>query len=132
MPTQPEAIHPKPLRGTGLVVSSPSRVFIAVDNLFGGDGASRPSGRSRVYPYRTAHHLPDVQPALEGYSDAWKAINPLEVSTCVRKGRWNLPNHHLADDIVVNTLFHVEIGNLTANSYLPAIQHDSAATGIVG
>ncbi|MGU0044061.1 hypothetical protein ACVXHA_23465 [Escherichia coli] len=25
--------------------------------------------------------------ALEGYSDAWKAINPLDVDTCVRKCR---------------------------------------------
>ncbi len=38
VPTNLNLIHLKPLRGTGLVVFSPSLVFIAVDNLFGGDG----------------------------------------------------------------------------------------------
>ena len=38
VPTNLNLIHLKPLRGTALVVFSPSLVFIAVDNLFGGDG----------------------------------------------------------------------------------------------
>ena len=38
VPTNLNLIHLKPLRGTALFVLSPSPVFIAVDNLFGGDG----------------------------------------------------------------------------------------------
>ena len=38
VPTNLNLIHLKPLRGTALFVFSPSLVFIAVDNLFGGDG----------------------------------------------------------------------------------------------
>ncbi|MFV2399066.1 flagellar motor switch protein FliM, partial [Escherichia coli] len=38
VPTNLNLLHLKPLRGTGLVVVSPSLVFIAVDNLIGGAG----------------------------------------------------------------------------------------------
>ena len=38
VPTNLNLIHLNPLRCTGLVVFSPSLVFIAVDNLFCGDG----------------------------------------------------------------------------------------------
>lgn len=41
VPTNLNLIHLKPLRGTALVVFSPSLVFIAVDNLFGGMVVSR-------------------------------------------------------------------------------------------
>ena len=38
MPTNLNTVHLNPLRGTALFVFAPSPVFIAVDNLFGGDG----------------------------------------------------------------------------------------------
>ncbi|MGU0044060.1 hypothetical protein ACVXHA_23460 [Escherichia coli] len=50
VPTNLNLIHLKPLRGTGLVVFSPSLVFIAVDNLFGGDGRSRPRWKVASLP----------------------------------------------------------------------------------
>jgi flagellar motor switch protein FliM len=56
VPTNLNLIHLKPLRGTGLVVFSPSLVFIAVDNLFGGDGRFPTKVEGRVYPHRTARH----------------------------------------------------------------------------
>ena len=95
VPTNLNLIHLKPLRGTGLVVFSPSLVFIAVDNLFGGDGRFPTKVEGREFTHteqRVINRM--LKLALESYSDAWKAINPLEVE-------------------YVHTPFHVEIGNLT-------------------
>ncbi len=80
VPTNLNLIHLKPLRGTGLVVFSPSLVFIAVDNLFGGDGRFPTKAEGREFTHteqRVINRM--LKLALEGYSDAWKAINPLEV-----------------------------------------------------
>ena len=88
VPTNLNLIHLKQLRGTGLVVFSPSLVFIAVDNLFGGDGRFPTKAEGREFTHteqRVINRM--LKLALEGYSDARKAINPLEVSTCVRKCR---------------------------------------------
>jgi len=38
VPTNLNLIQAKPLRGTGLIVLDPNLVFLAVDNMFGGDG----------------------------------------------------------------------------------------------
>lgn len=52
--------------------------------------------------------------ALESYSDAWKAINPLEVEYVRSEMQVKFTNITTSpNDIVVNTPFHVEIGNLT-------------------
>ena len=56
VPTNLNLIHLKPLRGTGLVVFSPSPVFIAVDNLFGGDGRFPTKVEGREFTHRTARH----------------------------------------------------------------------------
>ena len=80
VPTNLNLIHLKPLRGTGLVVFSPSLVFIAVDNLFGGDGRFPTKVEGREFTHteqRVINRM--LKLALESYSDAWKAINPLEV-----------------------------------------------------
>ncbi|MEY7950191.1 flagellar motor switch protein FliM [Escherichia coli] len=108
-------IHLKPLRGTGLVVFSPSLVFIAVDNLFGGDGRFPTKVEGREFTHteqRVINRM--LKLALEGYSDAWKAINPLEVEYVRSEMQVKFTNITTSpNDIVVNTPFHVEIGNLT-------------------
>ena len=108
-------IHLKPLRGTGLVVFSPSLVFIAVDNLFGGDGRFPTKVEGREFTHteqRVINRM--LKLALESYSDAWKAINPLEVEYVRSEMQVKFTNITTSpNDIVVNTPFHVEIGNLT-------------------
>lgn len=98
VPTNLNLIHLKPLRGTGLVVFSPSLVFIAVDNLFGGDGRFPTKVEGREFTHteqRVINRM--LKLALEGYSDAWKAINPLEVGMCVRNAGEIYQYHHLAE-----------------------------------
>ena len=115
VPTNLNLIHLKPLRGTGLVVFSPALVFIAVDNLFGGDGRFPTKVEGREFTHteqRVINRM--LKLALEGYRDAWKAINPLEVEYVRSEMQVKFTNITTSpNDIVVNTPFHVEIGNLT-------------------
>lgn len=115
VPTNLNLIHLKPLRGTGLFVFSPGLVFIAVDNLFGGDGRFPTKVEGREFTpteQRVIHRM--LKLALEGYSDAWKAINPLEVEYVRSEMQVKFTNITTSpNDIVVNTPFHVEIGNLS-------------------
>lgn len=94
---------------------SPSLVFIAVDNLFGGDGRFPTKVEGREFTHteqRVINRM--LKLALEGYSDARKAINPLEVEYVRSEMQVKFTNITTSpNDIVVNTPFHVEIGNLT-------------------
>ncbi|EEQ3966069.1 flagellar motor switch protein FliM [Escherichia coli] len=104
VPTNLNLIHLKPLRGTGLVVFSPSLVFIAVDNLFGGDGRFPTKVEGREFTHteqRVINRM--LKLALEGYSDAWKAINPLEVEYVRSEMQVKFTNITTSpNDIVVN------------------------------
>lgn len=115
VPTNLNLIHLKPLRGTALFVFAPSLVFIAVDNLFGGDGRFPTKVEGREFTHteqRVINRM--LKLALESYSDAWKAINPLEVEYVRSEMQVKFTNITTSpNDIVVNTPFHVEIGNLT-------------------
>lgn len=113
---QPEPYPSETAARLGLVVFSPSLVFIAVDNLFGGDGRFPTKVEGREFTHteqRVINRM--LKLALEGYSDAWKAINPLEVEYVRSEMQVKFTNITTSpNDIVVNTPFHVEIGNLTA------------------
>lgn len=115
VPTNLNLIHLKPLRGTGLFVFSPELVFIAVDNLFGGDGRFPTKVEGREFTpteQRVIHRM--LKLALESYRDAWKAINPLDVEYVRSEMQVKFTNITTSpNDIVVNTPFHVEIGNLS-------------------
>ncbi|BDH45350.1 flagellar motor switch protein FliM [Salmonella enterica subsp. enterica serovar Choleraesuis] len=114
VPTNLNLIHMPPLRGTGLVVFSPGLVFIAVDNLFGGDGRfpTRVEGREFTpTEQRVIRRLLGL--ALESYQEAWRAIYPLEVEYVRAEMQVKFTNITTSpNDIVVNTPFQVEIGNL--------------------
>lgn len=90
-------------------------MFIAVDNLFGGDGRFPTKVEGREFTHteqRVINRM--LKLALESYSDAWKAINPLEVEYVRSEMQVKFTNITTSpNDIVVNTPFHVEIGNLT-------------------
>lgn len=117
VPTNLNLIHMKPLRGIALVVFSPSLVFIAVDNLFGGDGRfpTRVEGREFTHTeqriVRKMLHL-----ALDAYSDAWSAVYKLEMEYIRSEMQVKFTNITTSpNDIVVTTPFHVEIGSLTGD-----------------
>lgn len=115
IPTNLNLIHLNPLRGTGLFVFSPSLVFIAVDNLFGGDGRFPTKVEGREFTHteqRVINRM--LKLALESYSNAWKAIYPLNIEYVRSEMQVKFTKITTSpNDIVVNTPFHVEIGNLT-------------------
>lgn len=114
VPTNLNLIHLKPLRGTALLVFSPSLVFIAVDNLFGGDGRFPTKVEGREFTYteqRVIHRM--MKLALESYREAWQAIYPLSIEFVRSEMQVKFTNITTSpNDIVVNTAFQVEIGNL--------------------
>ncbi|WP_075183527.1 flagellar motor switch protein FliM [Pantoea sp. 1.19] len=114
VPTNLNLIHLKPLRGTALLVFSPSLVFIAVDNLFGGDGRFPTKVEGREFTHTEQRVIRRMlKLALDAYSDAWRAIYPLEVEYVRSEMQVKFTNITTSpNDIVVTTPFQVEIGNL--------------------
>ncbi|MBP2167160.1 flagellar motor switch protein FliM [Erwinia toletana] len=114
VPTNLNLIHLKPLRGTALFVFSPGLVFIAVDNLFGGDGRFPTKVEGREFTHTEQRVIRRMlKLALESYSDAWKAIYPLDVEYVRSEMQVKFTNITTSpNDIVVTTPFQVEIGNL--------------------
>lgn len=115
VPTNLNLIHLKPLRGTALFVFSPSLVFIAVDNLFGGDGRFPTEVEGREFTHTEQRVIRRMLTlALKSYSDAWQAIYPLDVEYVRSEMQVKFTNITTSpNDIVVTTPFQVEIGNLT-------------------
>ncbi|AUH00378.1 flagellar motor switch protein FliM [Prodigiosinella confusarubida] len=115
VPTNLNLIHLKPLRGTALFVFSPSLVFIAVDNLFGGDGRFPTKVEGREFTHteqRVVRRM--LKLALEAYGEAWNAIYKLDVEYVRSEMQVKFTNITTSpNDIVVTTPFHVEIGTLT-------------------
>jgi flagellar motor switch protein FliM len=117
VPTNLNLIHLKPLRGTALFVFAPSLVFIAVDNLFGGDGRFPTKVEGREFTnteQRVIRRMLNL--ALDAYQDAWSAVYKLSVEYVRAEMQVKFTNITSSpNDIVVTTPFHVEIGALSGD-----------------
>lgn len=113
VPTNLNLIHLKPLRGTGLVVFSPSLVFIAVDNLFGGDGRFPTKADGREFTpteQRVIHRM--LSMAREAYEFAWSSIYKIKTEYIRSEIQVKFTNITSSpNDVVVTTPFSVEIGS---------------------
>ena len=85
-----------------------------VGHLFGGDGRFPTKVEGREFTHTEQRVIRRMlKLALEGYSDAWKAIYPLDVEYVRSEMQVKFTNITTSpNDIVVNTPFQVEIGNL--------------------
>jgi flagellar motor switch protein FliM len=117
VPTNINLITMKPLRGSALVVFPPQLVFLIVDNLFGGDGRflARSEGREfTATENRIIQRLLTL--AVEAYQEAWQPIHPLQVSYLRSEMQMRFANiTNSPNEIVVNSDFHLEVGNLSSN-----------------
>lgn len=117
VPTNLNLLAMKPLRGTALVVFPPNLVFMVVDNLFGGDGRflARSEGREFTNTeQRIIRRLLGL--AIDAYQGAWKSVYPLEIDYMRSEMQVKFANITSSpNDIVVNTTFHLEVGNLTSD-----------------
>ncbi|WFQ81061.1 flagellar motor switch protein FliM [Xenorhabdus sp. SF857] len=115
VPTNLNLVHLKPLRGTALFAFEPSLVYIAVDNLFGGDGRFPTKVEGREFTH-TEQRIINwmLKLALDAYRDAWDSIFKLEVEYVRSETQVKFTNITTSpNDIVVTTPFQVEIGALT-------------------
>lgn len=117
VPTNLNLVHLKPLRGTALFVFEPSLVFIAVDNLFGGDGRFPTKVEGREFTYTEQRVIKRMLSlALEAYEDAWSGVYKLSVEYVRAELQVKFTNITSSpNDIVVTTPFHVEIGALSGD-----------------
>ncbi|AUX91739.1 flagellar motor switch protein FliM [Mixta gaviniae] len=113
VPTNLNLVHMNPLRGTALFVFSPSLVFMAVDNLFGGDGRFPTKVEGREFtPTEQRIIKRMLSMALEAYDYAWSSIFKLETEYVRAEIQVKFTNITSSpNDIVVTTPFYVEIGS---------------------
>ncbi|TDO16786.1 MULTISPECIES: flagellar motor switch protein FliM [Halomonas] len=117
VPTNINIIAMKPLRGSALIVFPPSLVFMVVDNLFGGDGRFVTKSEGREFT-NTEHRIIQrlLQLAIDAYSESWKSVYPLELSFLRSEMQSKFANiTNSPNEIVVNTNFNLEVGNLASN-----------------
>lgn len=113
VPTNLNLVHLNPLRGTALFVCSPNLVFMAVDNLFGGDGSfpTKVDGREFT-PTEQRIIKRMLSMALQAYDEAWSSIFPLKAEYVRAEVQVKFTNITSSpNDIVVTTPFYVEIGS---------------------
>jgi len=117
VPTNLNVIHLKPLRGSALFVFAPSLVFIAVDNLFGGDGRFPTKVEGREFTHTEQRVIKRMLTlALDAYQDAWSGVYKLNVEYVRAELQVKFTNITSSpNDIVVTTPFHVEIGALSGD-----------------
>jgi len=117
VPTNLNLIHLKPLRGTALFVFAPSLVFIAVDNLFGGDGRFPTKVEGREFTHTEQRVIKRMLTlALDAYEDAWSGVYKLSVEYVRAELQIKFTNITSSpNDIVITTPFHVEIGALSGD-----------------
>jgi len=117
VPTNLNVIHLKPLRGSALLVFAPSLVFIAVDNLFGGDGRFPTKVEGREFTYTEQLVIKRMlNLALDAYQEAWSGVYKLAVEYIRAELQVKFTNITSSpNDIVINTPFHVEIGALSGD-----------------
>ncbi|MBE0489179.1 MAG: flagellar motor switch protein FliM [Halomonas sp.] len=117
VPTNINLIAMKPLRGSAMIVFPPALVFMVVDNLFGGDGRflTRSEGREFTNTeQRIIMRLLNL--AIDAYAESWKSVYPLEISFLRSEMQSKFANiTNSPNEIVVNTSFNIEVGNLSSN-----------------
>ncbi|AYH43093.1 flagellar motor switch protein FliM [Azoarcus sp. DN11] len=119
VPTNPNLILAKPLRGTGLIVFDPNLVFLVVDNMFGGDGRfhSRVEGRD---------FTPTEQRIIQGmlnvvfteYTRAWAPVFKIEMEYVRSEMNSQFANIATPSEIVISASFSLEFGGAQADMHI--------------
>lgn len=113
VPTNLNLLHLHPLRGTSLMTFSPGLVFMAVDNLFGGDGRFPTKADGREFTpteQRVIHRM--LSMAREAYEFAWSTIFSIKTEYIRSEMQVKFTNITSSpNDVVVTTPFSVEIGS---------------------
>lgn len=113
VPTNLNLLHLNPLRGTALMAFSSGLVYMAVDNLFGGDGRFPTKADGREFTpteQRVIHRM--LTMAREAYEFAWGSIYKIKTEYIRSEIQVKFTNITSSpNDVVVTTPFSVEIGS---------------------
>lgn len=113
VPTNLNLLHLNPLRGTCLMAFSSGMVFMAVDNLFGGDGRFPTKADGREFTpteQRVIHRM--LSMAREAYEFAWSTIYKIKTEYIRSEVQVKFTNITSSpNDVVVTTPFSIEIGS---------------------
>jgi flagellar motor switch protein FliM len=113
-------ISMKPLRGSGLISFPSSLIFMAIENLFGGEGRTVESTNHREYTpteQRIIERL--LALAMEAYKQAWGAFYPVmpEFIRSESVSRFaNIANS--PTETLICTTFTVELSNFEADFHI--------------
>lgn len=110
----------KPLRGTGLFTFPNSMIFMAIENLFGGDGRPFDAAPQREYT-PTEQRVIDrlLGMAMESYRQAWSsvyAIKPEYIRSEIVAKFANIANSPTEN--LIHTKFSVELSNFEGSFYI--------------
>jgi flagellar motor switch protein FliM len=109
LPTSLNLVRVSPLRGTGLVVLSPTLVFAMVDNFFGGNGRhAKIEGRDfTATESRVIHML--LKSVFANLQEAWSHVAPIEIEYLSSELNPHFANIVSPTEIVVVTSFRIEL-----------------------
>jgi len=111
VPTNLNLVLMKPLRGTALMVFDPTLVFLAVDNMFGGDGRfhTRVEGRDFTQTeQRIIQRILNI--VFEAYSKSWEPVYPVQFEYLRSEMNTQFANIATPNEVIVATTFNVEMG----------------------
>jgi len=101
-PSNLNLVHVKPLRGTSLFIFDPTLVFLAVDNLFGGDGRSLPKTEGRDFTQteqRIIQRLLNL--VFDSYGKSWQPVYPIEFEYVRAETNTQFANVATPNEVVV-------------------------------
>ncbi len=111
VPTNLNLVQMKPLRGTALIVFDPTLVFLAVDNMFGGDGRfhTRVEGRDFTQiEQRIIQRILNI--VFETYSKAWEPVYPIQFEYLRSEMNTQFANIATPNEVIVASTFNIEMG----------------------
>lgn len=103
-------VNIRPLRGVGCWIIDPQVVYIAIDNMFGGEGRLPPKVTSKEYTaieLRIIRRL--VDSLLAEYEKAWKGVHELKFDFLRQETNFQFARITDADEMVLHCSFVVDI-----------------------
>ncbi|OGT28126.1 MAG: flagellar motor switch protein FliM, partial [Gallionellales bacterium RIFOXYD2_FULL_52_7] len=110
VPTNLNIVQAKPLRGNGLFIFDPNLVFLAVDNMFGGDGRFHTRVEGREFTQTEQRIIQKMLAvAFEAYSQSWESVHPLEFEFVRSEMNPQFANIATPNEVVIVTTFDIEL-----------------------
>jgi flagellar motor switch protein FliM len=108
-----------PLQGQGLLALEPNLIFAMIDLMYGGSGQPQPRWLAQDFSVTSRPGIERLLAMLsKDYSQAWTGIFPLQAA--IAQTHLNPQVAHIAtpDEMVVNTTFLLQIGEVTGRLQL--------------